>query len=175
MKIPYNRLHVCGDVVFAARGGKLHSFSLKDGSHIATWQHPDVAKVAEAVAAAEGQAAKEDVSMTEPAVSQGTSADEPPAKRQKVAEATDDASKESSAAPDVVDQSAGPAEEKGKSKKGKKKQEARVQPTVPDRPVITHLTGTADGSHIVAVSGHDKSIWVFTHDGAGSLTQFSQR
>ncbi|KAI1021750.1 hypothetical protein LB505_009040 [Fusarium chuoi] len=51
MKFPFNVVHVSGNVLFAARGGKIHSFSLEDGSHFSTWKHPDVDRVDAAVKA----------------------------------------------------------------------------------------------------------------------------
>ncbi|KAI9166980.1 tRNA (guanine-N(7)-)-methyltransferase non-catalytic subunit trm82 [Paramyrothecium foliicola] len=174
-------LLVCGDVVFAARGGNLHSFSLQDGTHISTWQHPDVAKVAEAVKAIEEGAKTEDVSSIDPSIAPTADDDEPPAKRQKVAEDALSTEKESSAAPEPTEgapEDAGSSVRKGKGKKSKKKKQGSEQaqaPRVPERPVIAHLASTEDGSHVLAVSGHDKTIWVFTHDGKGNLTQYSQR
>ncbi|KAI1021769.1 hypothetical protein LB505_009039 [Fusarium chuoi] len=71
----------------------------------------------------------------------------------------------------------------GKKKGGKKSKNRQNQQRakdhnisrVPDRPVITHLTSTLDGSHILAITGHDKAIWVFENDGKGSLNQISKR
>ena len=42
-------------------------------------------------------------------------------------------------------------------------------------PCITHLTGTADGRHIVIVTGEDKAIRVLKMNEKGELHQFSQR
>lgn len=44
-----------------------------------------------------------------------------------------------------------------------------------ERPFIQGLYATTDGRHLVAITGSDKTIWVFEHDGAGNLTQLSQR
>ncbi|GJN68669.1 tRNA methyltransferase [Purpureocillium lilacinum] len=176
-KIPYNRVHVRGDVLFTARGGNIHSFSLLDGSHISAWQHPDVAKVAEAMKAiADAQKAGE-AEETQGQI-QGTEESEPPAKRQKregdEGAGADDAPAQKE---DVVVPGDAPKEhskKKGKGGKGNasaKKQVARV----PDRPVITLLTSTTDGQHVLAVSGHDKVIWVFEHDGQGGLSLLNQR
>jgi tRNA (guanine-N(7)-)-methyltransferase subunit TRM82 len=51
----------------------------------------------------------------------------------------------------------------------------RMSVRVPDQPFITHLQVTSTGSHLVAISGHDKTIWVFEHNGQGSLKALSQR
>jgi len=44
-----------------------------------------------------------------------------------------------------------------------------------ERPFIHALTATADNHHVVAITGSDKTLWVFEHDGAGNLEQLSQR
>ncbi|KJZ76711.1 hypothetical protein HIM_04047 [Hirsutella minnesotensis 3608] len=173
MKIPYNRLHAKGDVLFAARGGSIHSFSLLDGKHISTWQHPDATKVA---------AASDDARDVDES--------EPPAKRQKMGDGKDlkvppagDADATPAAETPATDgdaaQNEGDSGSKANDKKNKKKnksdRERQQLGRVPDRPVITELTSTADGRHVLAVSGHDKIIWVFEHDGQGGLKAISQR
>lgn len=187
MKIPYNRVHTRGDVLFAARGGKIHSFSLADGKHISTWQHPDVEKVANAVKA-RSEAQSEAAVAMEVDDAQGADESEPPAKRQK---RQDDKDADNAAAGDTEpaaadaaaqekDKAQNDSEGKGEGKnqnKNKKNFENKLQnfARVPDRPVITQVTSTADGHHVLAVSGHDKVIWVFEHDGHGVLTQLNQR
>ncbi|UNI14514.1 tRNA (guanine-N(7)-)-methyltransferase non-catalytic subunit trm82 [Purpureocillium takamizusanense] len=154
MKIPYNCVHARGDVLFAARGGSIHTLSLLDGSYISTWQHPDVAKVADAM--------KE--------ISDAQKVSEAEGSGEHEAQGTDESAS--------VNASDAPKERKKKKRQpgkgetaGRKHQVARV----PDRPVITLLTSTTDGQHILAVSGHDKVIWVFKHDGQGGLSLLNQR
>ncbi|KAI8676918.1 TRNA (guanine-N(7)-)-methyltransferase non-catalytic subunit TRM82 [Fusarium sp. Ph1] len=176
MKIPYNVVHLSGSVLFAARGGKIHSFSLDDGAHLSTWKHPDVDKIDAAVKAISDEASSEKPVDQEPVAAEGEADDEPPAKRQKVEEPKDEAVKETEQTEDPDKQASG-------KKKGGKKSKNRNQPRnkehnisrVPDRPVITHLTSTSDGSHVLAITGHDKAIWVFENDGKGNLTQLSKR
>ncbi|KAH7329324.1 hypothetical protein B0I35DRAFT_473939 [Stachybotrys elegans] len=177
MKIPYNRLHVHRDIVFAARGGKIHTFSLQDGRHISTWQHPDVEKVAKAIesnAKAEAEAAEKEHALAAHQVAGPTpEEDEPPAKKQKLASGA-----ESEVQPEEPENDAAKPKSNGKKDKKKGKQggeNKRTVSRVPDRPVITHLTSDAEGKSLVAVTGHDKNIWVFDHDGEGNITQFSQR
>ncbi|ATY59393.1 Quino amine dehydrogenase [Cordyceps militaris] len=161
MKIPYNCLYTYGNVLFATRGGKIHTFRLADGAHIATWKHPDL----ETYLAADLKASVAAESLPEDA-DDSVMADEagqPPAKRQKVTEGEQ---------PDNED------EDKTGTKRKKRRAKGQGKPKltpVPDRPVIIQLTTTGDGSHLVAVSGHDKAVWVFTHDGNGQLSQLSKR
>lgn len=180
MKIPYNRVHALDDVVFAALGGKIHSFSLLDGKHISTWRHPDAEKVANVVEEIsevwrEAPAAVEAGARSEPS--------EPPAKRQKLEDdkrgAPAASAADASATQDKDDaQNDGEGKGKGrgkKKKKGRSEDQEHQLARAPDRPVITQVTSSADGRHVLAVSGHDKAIWVFEHDGQGRLTLLSQR
>ncbi|KAM4054859.1 tRNA (guanine-N(7)-)-methyltransferase non-catalytic subunit trm82 [Hirsutella rhossiliensis] len=168
MKIPYNRVHAHGDVLLAARGGKIHTFGLLDGKHISTWQHPDVLttplSTAEATSEAKGASSPAPVEAVESREADG---DEPPAKRQRLENGEDGT------------QGDGEGKGKAKGKKKGKKAKPEGQPhqvaRAPERPVITQVTTTADGRHVLAVSGHDKVIWVFEHDGQGGLRQISQR
>ncbi|KAF7559784.1 hypothetical protein G7046_g4373 [Stylonectria norvegica] len=183
MKIPYNVLHVAGNVLFAARGGKIHSFNLDNGAHLSTWKHPDVDKLASALQTNANEVEKEKAVSVDTEMAEGENDNEPPAKRQKVQDAKDEtkgaedeAPLEVSTAelsvktkPEVLEKS------KGKTKKnGKGKGKSNIS-RVPDRPVITHMTSTADGGHLLAISGHDKAIWVFEHDGQGKLAELSRR
>lgn len=160
MKIPYNYVHVQGSVLFAARSGKIHSFSLLDGSHISTWKHPDVEKVASAMKEiAEAENEGEAPESTEAAPAEG----EPPAKRQRLEQDEDEAPQ-----PEAP-------QRKGKKSRNKNKGGNVRSSHVPDRPVITHITSSDDGAYLLAITGHDKNIWVFQHDGQGNITQLSKR
>ncbi|KPM44697.1 hypothetical protein AK830_g1831 [Neonectria ditissima] len=188
MKIPYNVLHASGNILFAARGGKIHSFSLDDGAHLSTWKHPDVDKVAAAVNAVSDEVANNDPAVNlAPDAAEGGDGDEPPAKRQRVDEPKDDADKpaddEAAQESNVAEASGekknkGNSNQKGKKNKNKQNNQSRKDSQiskVPDRPVITHLTSTSNGAHFLAITGHDKAIWVFGHDGHGQLVQLSRR
>lgn len=154
MKTPYNQLNSHGEIVFAARAGKIHTFNLLDGSHISSWKHPE----------ADAVNTKDVVEVV------GEEADEesaPPAKRQKKSE-------------DDEDETATPAKDTAPPKHNSGKQKSRrgkapQRNFVPDTPVITHLASTSNGSHLVVITGHDKTIWVLEHDGNGHLKQLSSR
>lgn len=45
MKLPFHGVQVCGDILFAARGGNIHSFN-SDGAHISCWKYPAEIKAA---------------------------------------------------------------------------------------------------------------------------------
>lgn len=174
MKIPYNVVHVSGNVLFAARGGRIHSFNLTDNTHLTSWKHPDVDKVDAAVKTNTNS----DLASSEvPVSSVVVEGDEPPAKRQKVAtdETVVDEQEEDKEGENVQ---VGGKKKSGKKSKNRQKNLDRPKEQyskVPDRPVVTHLTSTSDGSHVLAITGHDKVIWVFSHDGNGTLTELSKR
>jgi tRNA (guanine-N(7)-)-methyltransferase subunit TRM82 len=156
MKVPYSQVHVHGPVIFAARSGWIDSFNVQDGNHISTWKHPD----------------STNVEKTEER--DGDAAAEPPSKRQKTSEAEDVSTLKTA---DVAQDGNG---ETGSAEKGQNSKKAKAAPKsqmsrAPDRPVVIQLTGTSDGKHIVAVTGHDKAIWVFEHDGEGHLKQLGKR
>jgi tRNA (guanine-N(7)-)-methyltransferase subunit TRM82 len=171
--IPYNRVQTTGTILFATRGGKIHSFDLSTHKHISTWQHPDVEKHTDTV----NPEAEPKIEMEAPAEPENAGEaeeGEPPAKRQKVVEDDLNATTEKV---EAVEESKAPS--KGKKGKGKGKNDNHGDQSrmgrVVDRPLITLMTCTSDGKHLIAVSGHDKSVWVFEHDGKGQLTQLSQR
>lgn len=187
MKVPYNFIQPSWNVVFAARGGKIHSFSLQDGSHVSTWKHPDVEKVTAASAAAAAAKVGVEASLSVPTPDCPAFNDEedgPPAKRQRL----EKENKEDGDAM-VIDEPQTQAEQESEKKgrrdrrKGKKGQDqgqkannrGNVFARVPDQAVITLMTTTSNGSHLLAISGHDKSLWIFEHDGKGNLRELSQR
>ncbi|KAK1600460.1 WD repeat domain-containing protein [Colletotrichum navitas] len=194
MKVPYNCLEPSGNVVFAARGGKIHSFSLEDGSYLSTWKHPDVEKVNAAAASAAASKLEIEVSSGVPTSSSPVHDDDgPPAKRQRVESTEEKAGEDGQETRDgdamVVDsEPAKPEQQKRDRRKGNKQvrrgqRDGQQQQNnrggafarVPDYPVITIMTTTSDGSYLLAISGHDKSLWVFEHDGKGNLKKPSQR
>lgn len=183
MKLPLHSVQVCGDVLFAARGGNLHSFKLTDGSYISSWKYPLEKK--------SGALRPEDrlvISISEestPNPSQDGH-DGPPAKRVKLDAATSAAGQNGKQA-GVASAGSDQARDEIKDKKGDQSKGTpngkrgkvanprpgpRSQPS--ERPMVIILTATADGKHIVAVT-QCKSIWVFEHDGVGDLKQLSRR
>jgi tRNA (guanine-N(7)-)-methyltransferase subunit TRM82 len=172
MKFPYNRLHVIGDVLVAARLGHLHTFNLTDGSHVSAWKHPDVKSVSTDL----NMTAEAEVKGNEPSIEaisaeQPLSSDpaEPPAKRQKTA---------NTPGQDEEPPNGAEGGTRKKEKRGRgtvKSENARSRQTFMERPLVTLLASSADGTYLIAVSGHDKTVWVFQHDGQGNLKQISRR
>ncbi|KAK3904853.1 hypothetical protein C8A05DRAFT_42150 [Staphylotrichum tortipilum] len=138
MDLPYHLIKVCGNVVFAAQGSDIHSFS-SALEHISTWKYP--------VKQPDESKAPESEAQESPAP------EGPPTKRRKVENGQESASK---------------------GQQGSKKNVKHDLPAN-EKPFLQKLFTTADGRHLVAMTGSDKTIWVFEHDGAGNLKQLSQR
>ncbi|KAM0283601.1 hypothetical protein ACHAQH_002379 [Verticillium albo-atrum] len=197
MKLPYNFLLQSGTVLFAARGGKIHAFDSLDGALLSTWQHPDVDKLAEAAASkTEPDTEDANTSVSAPKATGDPSAidvaadveveEGPPAKRQRVQGGQDAQPAKNEEAMDIDEPSAEDQKKgsgfKNRKQKQKERQDRQGGPIVRgtygrnvEQPLITHMMVTSSGSHLVAISGHDKTIWTFEHDGRGSLTLFSRR
>lgn len=181
MKIPYNQVHTNGGIIFAARSGQIHTFGLADGKHISTWKHLDVENVAEAMRKNIADEEKRDLAAEAgEAETTQEAGQEPPAKRQRTVSDDDVSTSKAVETSEGQSGSGTPADgEKKQKKKGKAANQhgksGRAQSRVPERPIVTHLASTVDGKHLLAISGHDKTIWVFEHDGAGHLSNPTRR
>ncbi len=156
MRFPYQRLHVCGNVLVAARGGSIDTFSISEGTYISTWKHKhapfrDAARELEA-----GHAGGEP---------------SPAAKRRRVDDDDDD---DDGADPQGSLPASSKEPGRQRPKKGPMNNTGAVQEDLID-PVVTVLEGTADGRYVVAVTGQDKTVRVLEHDGRGVLRQLSER
>ncbi|SPN97112.1 related to tRNA-methyltransferase [Cephalotrichum gorgonifer] len=173
MRIPYNCVATHGDILFASRGGQIQSFKLQGGPALSTWSHPEADR--EAAASVElAKAGSGEIPQAARAES-STAEDERPAKRQRAEPGPE---VETSAVP----QKGEVGEKSGQKGKGNKRDDG-AHPVSgrnpgskqPDTHVIILLQASADGRHIIAVSGQDKTLWVFEHDGNGTLKESSRR
>ena len=153
MELPYHVLKVCGGVVFAARGSNIYSFD-SSLEYVSAWEYP--------VKPAKVQDVLPSESKTSPAP------EGPPTKRRKVEPAQEPTPKENGDENGVAEDATAP--ETKIRRKGK-----QYNKGLSDLPFVQGLYPTSDGRHVVAVTGSDKTLWVFEHDGAGKLTQLSQR
>lgn len=169
MKFPCQRLHLCGDILVAARGARINLFNVQDGSQLGTWARPSGSKTA---AAAETEEAKPGDGASAPAA--GEEAEQgPPTKRRKVDESGEAEAMEVEAQDGTAEKQNGQGQN-GK-KAGKGQTPARIKSAIPETPFVTLLAATRDGSHIVAVTSPDKNLWVLEHDGKGNLRELSSR
>ncbi|VBB72493.1 Putative protein of unknown function [Podospora comata] len=156
MIIPYHLLQASGSVIFAAQGVDILSFNTSM-EHLSTWKYPVKATEtpSEPVADAEASATVE-----APPTPEG-----PPAKRRR----TENDEKEAQAG------DAGTPNSTNGQKKGRFHNKPQPVNLSNEKPFINCLLATANGSHVIAATGSDKTIWVFEHDGSGNLKQLSQR
>ncbi|KAI0022176.1 hypothetical protein F4780DRAFT_777887 [Xylariomycetidae sp. FL0641] len=161
MRIPYQCVTTLGESAFfcAAKGASLHTFELGAAPQLlSSWSHPSL-KQAEKKSQ---EVTLEDEKSTENDTTQ------PPSKKRKISSVDEPVGSTEAAqpAPATPDAPANGA--------GQKKQKFKHAPK-PEIAFVILLTATSDGSHVVAVTGQDKTIWVFAHDGKGGLTELSQR
>ncbi|TLD13340.1 uncharacterized protein PgNI_03062 [Pyricularia grisea] len=174
MQLPFQRILVCGEVLFCAQGGTIHAFNTKDHSYLGKWDHPDSAKEAEAQknfpAQETPKQAPEDANDAEEAIEEG-----PPSKRVKLDPKASTLADTAATGSPASENGTGAESTNGKGKGRPKKGSRMAAPIPSDLPWIAILVATSDGRHLVAVSGHDKTIWTFSHDGSGNLVELSKR
>ncbi|KAI0486206.1 hypothetical protein F4859DRAFT_502530 [Xylaria cf. heliscus] len=165
MGLPFQCLSSLGwspKIFCAAKGCGIQTFDLATGSRpLFSWTHPSL-KPAEN--ANQGQAKETHRSPDD----DGPTGEQPSSKRRKLGSDNAESNAETEAGQGAPDT---PADGEKNQKKGK----AKWTPPKPEAPLVVLLTTTRDGSHVIAVTGQDKTLWVFEHDGKGSLTEVSQR
>ncbi|TRX93864.1 hypothetical protein FHL15_005246 [Xylaria flabelliformis] len=143
----------------AAKGCSIQTFNLDGGSQpLFSWTHPSLQQaktVAETKETTHGRLESEEQTRQQP-----------PSKRRKLG--SDEADAETEAGQGTPAATAN-------GEKNQKKGKANWAQPKPEAPLIVLLTATADGSHVIAVTGQDKTLWVFEHDGKGSLEEVSRR
>lgn len=152
--IPYHLIASCGDVLVAACGSRLDTFSLKSGRLTSSWQLPRneaSAAVSKSDNRAEISEASKDDNVEQ--------TDLPPAKRQKVQGEEDTA-----------------GSSKAKKKKNMRANMANMNSEIP---YFQALISTTNGEHVIGVTGEDKTIRVFQWLEIGTdnqrLDQISER
>jgi len=181
MKIPYQCLEVSRGVVFAAQGPTIFSFS-QEFALLSTWNHPQNEEEQKPDQESEAKQAEAQSEAQETSGTEG-----PPAKRQKVKageQPADDEGGENGV--QNGEQQAGEEGADQPNKGGRRgrrnkqiiKPSRQVSVKVPfEKPFVSILRATEgeEGLHLVAVTGSDKTVWVFKHDGHGRLELLSHR
>ncbi|KKA30223.1 hypothetical protein TD95_004783 [Thielaviopsis punctulata] len=173
-KLPYSYLAHSKPhgIIFAVRGGQIVSFRTTGGPSTSRWTHPDQTKLSESDLSSAKRTSAETDDATERS-SKRQKTEEPEVKKpEEEQQAPADGAAAATQAQTEPTAAAATAEAATEKKSKKKKEQAAVKP---DRPIITLLSVTQDGKHVIAVSGHDKTLWVFEHDGHGKLTESSKR
>lgn len=182
MALPYHVLKVCDGIVFAARGSSIHSFD-SSFNPISVWKYP--VKQQET----NGEKAESETPAPTVEAEESPAPEGPPAKKRKVedgevaavTEESKEESKEETTEGQTETKTEGQTQEVNRrSRRQKQKQKteggwAKNNKAVLEKPFVQGMYLTTDGRHLVAITGSDKTIWVFEHDGAGNLKQLSQR
>ncbi|KAI1874528.1 hypothetical protein JX265_004736 [Neoarthrinium moseri] len=168
MSLPYQCVTALGQtgIICAARGTVLFTFGA-DGSLLSSWEHPATQRKTSSVEGAAEEAAGK--------AGEESGASSPPPKKRKVdaeggVEAAGTAPTEESATSTADD-----AKSNGRRNRSQKAKPKHPQYNVQEQPYVNLLKATANGGYLVAITGTDKTIWVFEHDGKGQLKELSQR
>jgi tRNA (guanine-N(7)-)-methyltransferase subunit TRM82 len=159
MQRPYQCLRKSGNILVAASISSLDTFNLENGKRISSWDYPlptgtaGLVKNSTPTEIAGIGARKSDCLPADIVLPS-----DPPTKRRKLSNSPTTEENE------FVDQN-------------KQKISKPTEPANPmsEAPAIIALTSTRDGKHVIAVTGEDKTIRVFEHDGKGGLHQTSER
>ena len=168
MVLPYQRLSTLGKstILCGSKGASIYTFDLESYTLLSSWSHP-LSKDGEPK-----------VKVDEVGQAGGQASDQPPPKKRRIesngeAKSEDDQPTEVPAENDASEANGnGNVNGKGKGKKQKPKHTSRPPQ---EQPFVILITATGDGSHVVAVTGSDKTVWVLEHDGKGGLKELSQR
>lgn len=159
MSLPYQCLQKCGSVLLAATSHNLDSFDIENGSRLFTWTCPtslDEEDVEEALLTGRSGKGESGKSSKYHQANTGLNS-EPPAKKRRLSDPTDT------------------GETLAVKSTGHKLKQQNVASDRQGAPTIIALTSKRGGEHVIAVTGEDKSIRVFEHDGRGKLRHISQR
>ncbi|KAK0118877.1 tRNA (guanine-N(7)-)-methyltransferase non-catalytic subunit trm82 [Cadophora gregata f. sp. sojae] len=176
-QMPYQCMETCGNILVAARGSSIDSFSLENGSLLSTWTCPASSDTTQTEKASASEIQKKAASL-EPVVPTGevdAGEDGPPAKKRKLSSGIIEETNEddSSLTPDTKQE-----QQDGKKKKPKHNNRSEAIASGLQAPAVIALAATKDGKHVIAVTGEDKSIRVFEsleEGGSQRLQQLSQR
>jgi hypothetical protein len=163
MLLPYQSLQKCGNVLVAASGSTIDTFSLDDGSFLSSWTCPVPSTniITTSTMLTEHPAQSSSLyaqSANAPSIVKPEPGEEPPAKKRRLSD------------PKVEVEAADP-----KIEIFKRHHKTKQIPNGTSHPIVISLNSTRDGTHVIAVTGEDKSIRIFDHDGKGRLKQLSQR
>ncbi|KAH9902278.1 hypothetical protein F4778DRAFT_736963 [Xylariomycetidae sp. FL2044] len=163
--LPYQCLTTLGQgsIICAAKATSLYTYDIKTNSpHLTSWSHPFTRQ------SENGKPG--DIQGDEGSAEQG---EQPPSKRRKLETAETPDSEPADTQTAAADAEPEPLSKR--QRKQKQKEQRSKHAPQSEVPFIILLTATEDGSHVVAVSGQDKTLWVFEHDGKGTLKELSQR
>ncbi|KAI1176748.1 hypothetical protein F4777DRAFT_587679 [Nemania sp. FL0916] len=165
MSFPFQHLSPLGEgtLFCAAKGCSIQTFDLSASSQpLFSWTHPSAEQARKGEQAKETQESRKEDDQTEI---------QPPSKRRKLGSEDVEMSTGTENGQGMVDTPA----TGGKRQKKATARGTRGMQFKPELPFVVLLTATEDGNHVLAVTGQDKTLWVFKHDGKGVLEEVSKR
>lgn len=172
--MPYQCMEKCGNFLVAARGSNIDLFSLSDGSFLSTWQCPAIQAPQKAkTATVETKPKLENQESQTSSVETVVDTTAPPAKRRKLSNEEGQDEKSVKGAKEEV---TGAKKQTKKEKKQNNRSESVTSGL--DAPAVIALAVTSDSQHVIAITGEDKSIRVFSvisQDGNTRLDHLSHR
>ncbi len=160
MILPYQHLCTLGTrAICGSKGASIYTLDVVSCTLLSSWSHPLSGK----------SELKPDVGdVKTPA---GQDSEHPPFKKRRLGSNEEGEAdiQEPEAPAGILEPAAN-----GKSRGGK---QIPMLPTPrpQEPPFVILLTATNNGSHVVAVTGQDKTIWVLEHDGKGGLKELGRR
>ncbi|RYP56537.1 hypothetical protein DL771_011856 [Monosporascus sp. 5C6A] len=160
MGFPYQCLSTLGEstILCGSKGTNIYTFDIASYTLLSSWSHPFSRKSGLKPGA------------DEVGNSGGEESEQPPSKKRKV-----DSNTEDKAGDEPPERPAGEPEAASGKHQGKNRKPKQPASRLQELPFVILITATSDGKHVVAVTGTDKTVWVFGHDGKGGLKELSQR
>ncbi|RYP64635.1 hypothetical protein DL769_006584 [Monosporascus sp. CRB-8-3] len=160
MGFPYHCLSTLGEstILCGSKGTNIYTFDIASYTLLSSWSHPFSRKGGLKVGTDEAEN------------SAGQESEQPPSKKRKV-----DSNSEDKTGDEASEKPAGEPEAANGKRQGKNRKPKQPAPRPQEQPFVILITATSDGKHVVAVTGTDKTVWVFEHDGKGGLKELSQR
>ena len=160
LRIPYQCLKKCGNLLIAARGSSIDTFNLESRSLVSTWKCPPTQESTQEPDSSAPVQEADGTTNSSGAIATAAEQSTPPAKRRKLSVSEE------------------PGKSKPKNNKGKNHR-SDILSAGSEAPAVIALTSTREGRHVIAVTGEDKSIRVFEStyqwDAKHELKQLSQR
>ncbi|RYO87012.1 hypothetical protein DL766_005280 [Monosporascus sp. MC13-8B] len=149
MGFPYQCLSTIGEstLLCGSKGTNIYTFDIASCTLLSSWSHPFSRKGGLRVGTDEAEN------------SGGQESEQPPSKKRKV-----ESNSEDKLGDEGPEKPAGEPEAADGERPGKNRKPKQPAPRPQEQPFVILIAATSDGKHVVAVTGTDKTVWVFEHD-----------
>ncbi|RYP23113.1 hypothetical protein DL765_001368 [Monosporascus sp. GIB2] len=154
MGFPYQCLSTLGEstILCGSKGTNIYTLDIASYTLLSSWSHPF------------SRRGELRVGTDEAENSGGQESEQPPSKKRKV-----ESNSEGKLGDEGPEKLAGEPEAANGKCQGKNQKPKQPAPRPQEQPFVILITATSDGKHVVAVTGTDKTVWVFEHDDVYSL------